>query len=123
MCDDDSRSDDFWHAQELAEMRDDEWSDRVADLEERLAEARALLGRAMMADRKPIRFLGRALGAPCPEKCEHAACIPEFDEQAAQGLGAHEVRRRWPRFDGTCPDCGSHVAGYASFAHYLAGDW
>ena len=65
--------------------------------------------------------------------------IPTFDEAEASKLlgdwqpknpkewilgnpGRHEVRRRWPRFEGTC-ECGFHGISYASFAHYTMGDW
>lgn len=38
--------------------------------------------------------------------------------------GANEVRKRWPRLIGTCPKgCGFHGIAYASFEHYVAGDW
>jgi ArsR family metal-binding transcriptional regulator len=59
-------------------------------------------------------------------QCQHAECRPRFteaDEREAQNVDASEVRRRWPRFDGRCPDCGEQVIMYASAAHYVAGDW
>jgi hypothetical protein len=55
--------------------------------------------------------------------CTHPSVVVAFDEAAARGLDEHEVRRRWPRFMGTCPDCGCQLIKYASFAHYIAGDW
>lgn len=55
--------------------------------------------------------------------CTHAKCLPAFDEAAAKGLDEYEVRRRWPRFSGACPDCGCSVIAYASTMHYIAGDW
>jgi hypothetical protein len=42
---------------------------------------------------------------------------------AARGLSAEEVRKRWPRFYGPCPDCNTTVIHYASTAHYVLGDW
>lgn len=65
--------------------------------------------------------------------------IPAFDEaEAAKVLGdwqpsngvesimgnpQHaEVRRRWPRFQGTC-ECGFRGVAYASMAHLVMGDW
>lgn len=60
---------------------------------------------------------------PAEESCDHASAMPTFDAQAAEGLGAREVRLRWPRFEGSCPTCGARVLCYASFEHYLAGDW
>ncbi len=48
--------------------------------------------------------------------------VVEFDEEAARGLSASEVRKRWPRFQGHCL-CGvSHIC-YASWMHYVMGDW
>jgi hypothetical protein len=57
------------------------------------------------------------------EECIHPGCVPSFDEKAAEGLEADEVRRRWPRFQGKCPACEQLVIVYASVAHYIAGDW
>lgn len=57
------------------------------------------------------------------EECDHDAVKVEFDEEAAKGLDAHEVQRRWPRFFGQCPECGQQLIKYASMAHYLHGDW
>ncbi len=53
-------------------------------------------------------------------ECDHGV---RFDEDAAKGLTADEVRRRWPRFFGTCPHCGYEGIAYASNVHYYAGDW
>lgn len=55
--------------------------------------------------------------------CEHKNVIPEFDEDDARDLSPIEVRKKYPRFFGTCPDCGSNVIAYASFEHFIAGDW
>jgi hypothetical protein len=46
-----------------------------------------------------------------------------YHEAAARGLSAEEVRKRWPRFYGLCPDCNTEVIHYASTAHYVLGDW
>lgn len=47
-----------------------------------------------------------------------------FDQKAAEGLSAHEVRKRWPRLYGECPKgCGYNGISYASKAHYVYGDW
>jgi hypothetical protein len=46
-----------------------------------------------------------------------------FDPKAARGLRAGEVRQRWPRLCARCPNCGDNVIAYASFQHYIAGDW
>jgi len=55
--------------------------------------------------------------------CEHKNIKVEFDKIAAAGLDAYEVRRRWPRFCGRCPDCGYSIIQYASAEHYTYGDW
>ena len=59
------------------------------------------------------------------DSCRHPSCIPEFDEEAAKGLEADDVRKRWPRprFWGVCPDCGVETIAYANSMHYICGDW
>jgi hypothetical protein len=57
--------------------------------------------------------------------CDHGIT---FDEEAYKGLGPNEVRKRWPRgwFTETkpCPKgCGYRGIYYASYMHYIAGDW
>lgn len=52
--------------------------------------------------------------------CDHGVA---FDADAARGLSSAEVRRLWPRFFGTCQMCGYHGIYYASWEHYIAGDW
>jgi len=56
----------------------------------------------------------------CPEPTAH---FPAFDEEAAKGLSAEDVRRRWPRRFGPCSACGEGGIAYASFLHYVSGDW
>ena len=63
---------------------------------------------------------GRPVTGP---PCDHEAHIPEFDPEAARNLPAHEVRLRWPRFEGGCSTCGQRVILYASVDHYTYGDW
>jgi len=58
----------------------------------------------------------------CSE-CEHKSCKVEFDEEAARSMTEYEIKRRWPRFEGECPDCGGRVIKYASASHYIQGDW
>lgn len=54
-------------------------------------------------------------------KCDHGVT---FDEDAADGLSVTEIRRRWPRLHGPCPKgCGYVGIAYASYAHYIYGDW
>lgn len=55
--------------------------------------------------------------------CPHTLVQPTFDEEAARGLDEYEVRRRWPRFMGQCPTCKGQVIIYASYLHYIMGDW
>lgn len=54
-----------------------------------------------------------------------AACTKHhstFDAEAARGLSVQEIRKRWPRWAGTC-ECGYNGIYYASWEHYIAGDW
>jgi hypothetical protein len=41
------------------------------------------------------------------------------------GSPAHdEIRKRWPRLSGPCPKgCGYNGIAYASYSHFLYGDW
>lgn len=56
-----------------------------------------------------------------PPECDHGVT---FDADAATGLSADEIRRRWPRLDGSCPrGCGYSGIAYASKKHYVYGDW
>lgn len=57
-------------------------------------------------------------------RCACGRWLPEcpFDAEAARGLEAFEVRRRWPRLDHVCP-CGRRGVIYASKEHYVMGDW
>ncbi len=57
------------------------------------------------------------------QDCSHERVRVEFDEEAARGLSVAEIRKRWPRFSGICPDCGTTLIKYASAAHYTCGDW
>lgn len=58
-------------------------------------------------------------------ECNHEGAHVEFDiEDARQNkLTASEVRKKYPRFYGPCPDCGGGLIKYASFEHYVYGDW
>jgi hypothetical protein len=55
--------------------------------------------------------------------CDHASVIPTYADADFEGLSAGEVRARFPRFHGACPDCGCQLIGYSSYAHCIAGDW
>ncbi len=54
--------------------------------------------------------------------CDHGIV---FDEEAAKTIScANEVKRRFPRLFGLCPlGCGYDGIYYASYAHYILGDW
>jgi hypothetical protein len=47
----------------------------------------------------------------------------DFDPVAARLMPSHEVRQKWPRKYLKCPDCNEGILSYASFEHYVAGDW
>jgi hypothetical protein len=57
------------------------------------------------------------------ENCSHIKVIPVFDLEDSKSLSSEEVKRKYPRFSGICPDCGCNVILYESFEHYIAGDW
>jgi hypothetical protein len=46
-----------------------------------------------------------------------------FDEELAKTMTSDEVRKTYPRFFGLCASCGYKGISYASFAHYIYGDW
>lgn len=61
-------------------------------------------------------------------KCDHGVTFDEvaWKEAAYTGniMTIEDVRKRWPRGFGLCPrGCGFYGIAYASYIHYLAGDW
>jgi hypothetical protein len=59
-----------------------------------------------------------------PATCTHPKCVPHFNEDDAKAMkNWREVRKAFPRFEGKCPDCGVQLIAYASYAHYVYGDW
>lgn len=52
---------------------------------------------------------------------------PKMDPAVAFIMGpsnSGEVRKRWPRLSGPCPKgCGFNGIAYASYEHYIMGDW
>lgn len=56
-------------------------------------------------------------------ECQHEALSPEhakaYSDELAKDLSAEDVRKSWPRQ--RCLDCGTTL--YASYGHYIAGDW
>lgn len=55
--------------------------------------------------------------------CNHEAATPPFDQALCEGRTSDWVRQHFPRFYGQCPTCGSVITVYASYTHFLAGDW
>lgn len=55
--------------------------------------------------------------------CDHGVTF--WHEEAKRlNLSARQVRERWPRLFGDCPKgCGFHGIAYASYAHFIYGDW
>jgi hypothetical protein len=74
-----------------------EWCDHGIEFDP--VEARKVLDKVVWAPSDPVSFV---MGNP--------ACA--------------EIRKRWPRLQGTCPKgCGFVGIAYASPEHYIAGDW
>ncbi|MEY5060325.1 MAG: hypothetical protein RIS45_246 [Planctomycetota bacterium] len=48
---------------------------------------------------------------------------PAFDYDACRGMSAEDVRSMYPRHTVQCSRCGATTIRYASFLHYIAGDW
>ena len=64
---------------------------------------------------------GRPANGPLDqETCTHGVT---FDEEASKGMSVNEVRARFPRLHGSCTLCGFSGIYYASYTHYLRGDW
>lgn len=59
----------------------------------------------------------------CRRSCRHPTLMPAFDEVAARQMTPLQVRQAFPRNYGKCPVCGWEGVLYASYAHYIAGDW
>ena len=108
--------------------------DEVNNMRSRLNAADRALGEAIRtADSPQINYLCTVLLELLPilkklvaepEACDHGVT---FDEKAAEGLTAAEVQRRWPRGWFTpskpCAKCGFIGIAYASYAHFISGDW
>jgi hypothetical protein len=54
--------------------------------------------------------------------CDHGVT---FDEEDAKKIGdSHEIRKKYPRGYGLCPKgCGYNGIAYASYMHYIMGDY
>jgi hypothetical protein len=56
-------------------------------------------------------------------ECDHGV---GFDKDMAERfkMTSNQIRSRWPRLEGTCrKGCGYHGIAYASYEHYIWGDW
>lgn len=73
--------------------------------------------REFSQDELRARFNAMRTSVECKE------CRPQFDVDAARGLPAKEVRKRWPRFHGECEACGYKGIKYASPEHFVLGDY
>lgn len=56
-------------------------------------------------------------------ECDHEKVTPKYKDSDFIGLDEYEIQRKFPRFDGVCPDCGTLLIAYSSTMHYIAGDW
>lgn len=57
-------------------------------------------------------------------RCSHPGLAqPKFDEEMAKGMTVEQIRKHFPRGYEWCHDCQSNVILYASYAHYIYGDW
>lgn len=82
-----------------------------------------------IADRKPIArtpqppdLRGHPYRGHTVPECDHGVTYDR--SQISAGAPAHEVRKKYPRLDGTCPlGCGYVGIAYASMEHYVMGDW
>jgi hypothetical protein len=52
-------------------------------------------------------------------------CLPAFDEEEVERLnmGSNEIRKKYPRFSGSCQTCGYCGIKYASYKQYIYGDY
>jgi hypothetical protein len=61
---------------------------------------------------------------PVQAACDHGVVFDEEEYKKVGNMSDTEVRKRWPRLMGACPKgCGFNGIGYASYLHYIAGDW
>lgn len=59
-----------------------------------------------------------------PSNCDHGVVFDEVEYNKTPNMSVSELRKRWPRGWGPCPKgCGFTGIAYASYMHYIAGDW
>lgn len=73
-------------------------------------------------DTNPVNAALNKIAKEHQEQCDHGVV---FDAEKAQHMKtAYEVRAAYPRLMGNCPKgCGFIGIAYASFKHYIYGDW
>ncbi len=57
------------------------------------------------------------------ENCKHEKVPEPFFDETNINHSSDIIKQIYPRIVEKCPDCGSTVIKYASFMHYIAGDW
>lgn len=94
---------------ELARTRIKELEQQNQDLEEAMT-----IASAIAAEEEQTVTIG----------CDHGVTFDYAEWKKNPTMGHFEVRTKWPRIVGRCPKgCGEHGIFYASYAHYIAGDW
>jgi hypothetical protein len=64
------------------------------------------------------------LKVPPKPGCDHGVVFDYQEYQKTPNMSAAEVQTKWPRGWGKCPKgCGFEGIAYASYEHYIAGDW
>jgi len=54
------------------------------------------------------------------DSCRHESVMPKYDDEIAKNLTRQEILKKYPRYDGPCPDCGQLLILYASPEHFAA---
>jgi len=73
---------------------------------------------------KPFQDLSLVETDPERISCDHGVIFDEEEYKKHQNMSEYEVRKRWPRGWGPCPKgCGFDGIAYASWMHFIAGDW
>jgi hypothetical protein len=61
---------------------------------------------------------------PNHQDCNHGVFFDEIEYRKDPNISVAEIRKKWPRGFGLCPKgCGFNGIAYASYLHYIAGDW
>lgn len=97
----------------------------------------------ILAEAKAAGEEDRIIKIPDQEKCDHGVFFdleeakkileetkennsgdPALDFIMGPVNATSKIRKRFPRLDGKCPKgCGFYGAAYASYEHYIYGDW